>query len=75
MLDWLDSAPGYLYVVATLLPLAAFVLLLVAGTVRNLCRPYRQVDGFASSVYWMLGGDRPLKTGAYLARAKRRAKS
>jgi NADH-quinone oxidoreductase subunit L len=64
MPTWLE-VPGRLYVVATLLPLAGFALLLLAGTVRNLCRPFRQVGGFGSSVYWLLGGDRPLKTGAY----------
>jgi NADH-quinone oxidoreductase subunit L len=69
MLDWFDANPGRLYVVATLLPLAAFALLLVAGGVRALCRPYRQAPGFASSLYWLLGGDRPLRAGAYLATA------
>lgn len=67
MIDWFDAAPGRLYVVATLLPLVAFGVLLLAGAVRNLCRPYRQVGGFASSTYWLLGGDRPLKSGAYWA--------
>ncbi|MDB5306155.1 MAG: nuoL 1 [Gemmataceae bacterium] len=67
MPDWFDATPGRLYVVATLLPLAAFVVMLGIGGVRCLCRPYRQVGGTASSVYWLLGGDRPLKTGAYWA--------
>ncbi len=67
MLNWFEAVPGRLYVVATLLPLAAFALLLLAGLVRNLCRPYRQVGGFASSVYWLFGGDKPLTAGAYLA--------
>ena len=65
MPDWLANTPGRLYVIATLLPLAGFALLLIAGAIRNLCRPYRQQSGFASSTYWMLGGDQPLKTGAY----------
>src|SRR5262245_61000421 len=67
MFYWFESAPGRLYVVATLLPLAAFAVLLVAGGVRSLCRPYRRSGGFAESVYWVCGGDRPLKTGAYFA--------
>jgi len=67
MFDWIDSNPGRLYVVATLLPLASFALLLVLGGVRALCRPFRRQPGFASSVYWACGGDRPLKTGAYFA--------
>ena len=62
-----DAAPGRLYVVATLLPLGAFALLLVAGGVRSVCRPFRRAGGFAGNLYWVCGGDRPLKTGAYLA--------
>ena len=67
MLDWFQAVPGRRYVVGTLLPLAAFVLLLVAGGIRALCRPFREHGGFASKLYWALGGDTPLKTGAYLA--------
>src|SRR4051812_24691300 len=59
--------PGRLYVAATLLPLAAFLVLLVAGGVRALCRPFRRDGGFLGNVYWVCGGDKPLKTGAYLA--------
>lgn len=69
MFSWFDAAPGRLYVVATLLPLEAFVVLLVAGGVRSLCRPFRRSGGFAESVYWVCGGDKPLKTGAYFATA------
>ncbi|MBX9625322.1 MAG: NADH-quinone oxidoreductase subunit L, partial [Gemmataceae bacterium] len=69
MPDWLEAAPGRLYVVATLLPLGAFALLLAAGGVKNLCRPARQEGGRASSVYWLLGGDHPLTAGAYLTTA------
>jgi NADH-quinone oxidoreductase subunit L len=67
MLDWLETNPGRLYVVATLLPLASFSLLLLAGGVRGLCRASRQKPGPASSLYWLCGGDRPLRTGAYFA--------
>ncbi len=69
MFDWFQAVPGRLYVVGALLPLAAFALLLVAGAVRALCRPFREHGGFASRLYWALGGDTPLKTGAYLATA------
>ncbi|MBP3954539.1 NADH-quinone oxidoreductase subunit L [Gemmata sp. G18] len=69
MLDWFQAVPGRLYVVSTLLPLAAFALLLVAGGARALCRPFREHGGFASKLYWALGGDTPLKTGAYFATA------
>ena len=64
-----EANPGRLYVVATLLPLGAFVLLLVGGGVRAVCRPFRKQHGFAGSMYWVFGGDKPLKTGAYLATA------
>jgi NADH-quinone oxidoreductase subunit L len=69
MLHWFEAAPGRLYVVATLLPLGAFALLLAAGAVKTLCRPARQDGGRASGVYWLLGGDHPLRAGAYLATA------
>src|SRR5262245_44636093 len=67
MLQSFAAVPGRLYVVATLLPLAACVVLLVAGGVRNLCRPYRHNRGTAASIYWLLGGDKPLKTGGIFA--------
>ncbi|MBY0460822.1 MAG: NADH-quinone oxidoreductase subunit L, partial [Gemmataceae bacterium] len=69
MLDWFQAVPGRLYVVGTLLPLTAFALLLVAGGLRFLCRPFREQGGLASSLYWLLGGDSPLKSGAVLATA------
>ena len=69
MFDWFQAAPGRLYVVGTLLPLAAFALLLVAGGLRALCRPFRQQGGMAASVYWALGGDTPARGGAYLTTA------
>src|SRR6476661_3142349 len=67
MVSWLLATPGRLYVVATLLPLAAFALLLVGGGIRAVCRPYREANGLARFVYFFLGGHRPLKVGAYLA--------
>jgi len=67
MLNWIDTNPGRIYLVATLLPLVAFTLLLIGGGIRSACRPYRRQGGFADSLYWIFGGDKPLKTGAYLA--------
>src|SRR5256885_5411293 len=67
MVSWLLETPGRLYVVATLLPLAAFALLLIAGGIRAACRPYRETNGLARFVYFFLGGHRPLRAGAYLA--------
>ena len=67
MFDWFQVVPGRLYVVGTLLPLAAFALLLIAGGFRALCRPYREQGGTAASIYWMLGGDKPGRGGALFA--------
>jgi NADH-quinone oxidoreductase subunit L len=61
--------PGLLYVAATLLPLAAFVLLLLAGGLRAALRPARDGGGLGASLYQLLGGDRPTKVGAYVATA------
>ncbi|HLJ96669.1 MAG TPA: NADH-quinone oxidoreductase subunit L [Gemmataceae bacterium] len=58
--------PGQLYVWATLLPLASFLLLLLAGATRAAARPLRQTAAGAA-VYNLLGGDRPVRTGAYVA--------
>jgi NADH-quinone oxidoreductase subunit L len=69
MIPGFESNPGRLYVVATLLPLGAFVALLVSGGIRSLCRPHRKAGGFAGTAYWVFGGDKPLKSGAYLATA------
>jgi proton-translocating NADH-quinone oxidoreductase chain L len=69
MVSWLLATPGRLYVVATLLPLAAFAILLVGGCVRNLCRPYREANPLARFGYYFLGGQRPLRAGAYFATA------
>ena len=67
MVSWLLANPGRLYVVATLLPLAAFGLLLVGGCLRSLCRPYRDANGLARFGFYFLGGNRPLRAGAYFA--------
>src|SRR5580704_9574128 len=69
MIPGFEANPGRLYVAATLLPLGAFVLLLIGGAVRSVCRPFRKQHGFAGSLFWICGGDKPLKTGAYLATA------
>src|SRR5436305_2638672 len=58
--------PGLLYVAATLIPLASFAVLLVAGGLKNLGRTYKQT-GWGQSLYWLLGGDQPGRGGAYLA--------
>src|SRR5689334_18973758 len=69
MLDTLLAVPGRLYVVATLLPLLAFALLLLAGMVRWLCWPYRDAKGLGASLFKLLGGDRPHRIGGYVVLA------
>ena len=58
--------PGLLYVAATLMPLASFVLLLLAGTVRAAARANRDTP-LGGSIYKLLGGDAPGKLAAYVA--------
>ncbi|HLW67667.1 MAG TPA: NADH-quinone oxidoreductase subunit L [Gemmataceae bacterium] len=58
--------PGLLYVIATLLPLASFVILLLIGALRNAARPYGG-NGFGATLYWLFGGDQPVRIGAYVA--------
>jgi NADH-quinone oxidoreductase subunit L len=61
-----QNHPGLIYVVVTLLPLASFVLLLLAAAWRSYLRSYRRsVAG--ESLYQLLGGDSPGKGGAYVA--------
>jgi NADH-quinone oxidoreductase subunit L len=60
--------PGRLYVAATLLPLASFVVLLLAGAVRAIARPRRETP-LGGTLYRWLGGDTPQRSGAYIATA------
>lgn len=69
MLDLFRDNPGRLFLVATLLPLVPVVLMLLSGTVRNMTRSQGRAGGPQSSIYWLLGGDQPLKVGGYLALA------
>lgn len=66
-MSWFFNNPGRVYVLATLLPLAAFSLLILGGLVRTLARPHRRNSQTASFFYYLFGGDRPLRAGAYLA--------
>jgi NADH-quinone oxidoreductase subunit L len=71
MADFFDFSwhPGHLYVVATLLPLASFLLLLLAGGLRAYLRRYREAGGPGESLYLLMGGDAPGRGGAYVATA------
>jgi NADH-quinone oxidoreductase subunit L len=66
---YLDLAnhPGRVYALAALLPLLPVVLLAIAAMVRNLSRAHRHSDSSANRIYWLLGGDQPMKVGGYLA--------
>src|SRR5437588_11488926 len=66
MLDF-EANPGLLYVVATLLPLASFVVLLLTAMVRNALRGQREEGGLGQSIYEALGGDQPRKWPAFVA--------
>ena len=49
MLDF-EAKPGLLYVVATLLPLASFVVLLLTAMVRNALRSQREAGGLGQAI-------------------------
>ncbi len=62
-----ESHPGLLYVVATLLPLASFTLILLGGALRTFLRSQRTPGGFSDTLYELMGGDTPRRTGAWVA--------
>jgi NADH-quinone oxidoreductase subunit L len=63
----LSDHPGFLYVLATLLPLASFVVLILVAALRTACRPYRDTDTVGATLFRALGGDIPRKWPAYVA--------
>lgn len=65
--ELLHHHPGLLYVVATLLPLASFLVLLMIGALRAACRPLQNDSPTCAGLYRALGGDQPGKSGAYIA--------
>src|SRR5262249_5438541 len=69
MLDLFPDNPGRLFAVATVLPLLPVIGILLAATARNLVRPVGRSGGPASTIYWLLGGDLPLKTDGCAALA------
>src|SRR5262245_58354658 len=68
MPEFLEHHPGLLYVVATLLPLASFVLLLLVGGLRNFVRKAPE-GSVGAGLFRALGGDTPGRGGAYVATA------
>ncbi|MEZ6140868.1 MAG: NADH-quinone oxidoreductase subunit L [Zavarzinella sp.] len=66
MISWLMANPGRLYLLATGLPLAAFVLLLIGGTFRQIFQRHVNVQ-WCRFLYLFLGGSQPIRSGAVLA--------
>src|SRR6476620_2147227 len=60
--------PGQLFVVATLLPLASFLFLLVCFAIRSALRSAKEGTSGAT-IYQALGGDVPPKWPAWVATA------
>src|SRR5438132_3659526 len=67
MLDVFYESPGLLFVVATLLPIASFLLLLLAGGSRAFLRNHRQGNPAADGLFQMLGGEVTGRGPAYIA--------
>src|SRR5437868_631377 len=65
MLDF-ASKPGLLFVIATLLPLASFVLILVAFAVRTALRSSPE-GSMGQQLYHATGGDVPSRWPAWIA--------
>ncbi len=66
-MTWFYEHPGRIYVIATLIPLGVATAMLIAGGVRFALRANRQSSALARLLYWCLGGDKPLRSGGYLA--------
>jgi NADH-quinone oxidoreductase subunit L len=66
MLPDFEAHPGYYFVAATLLPLASFVLILLANALWAVFRPYRDHPAGAA-LYNLFGGDRGGRVPAYVA--------
>src|SRR5579863_482853 len=69
MLDVFYATPGLLFVVATLLPIASFLLILLASAGRAFLRSYRQGNPAADAAYQILGGDVSGRGASYVALA------
>jgi NADH-quinone oxidoreductase subunit L len=59
--------PGLLFVAATLLPLASFLIILVSFGLWALFRPYRDDRDGRAALYNLFGGDTPGRLPAFLA--------
>jgi NADH-quinone oxidoreductase subunit L len=61
-----QTHPGYWFVLATVLPLASFVLLFLVGGLKFLFRRYRDAPGM-EALFQLFGGDQPGPLPAYVA--------
>ncbi|MEI7687926.1 MAG: hypothetical protein WCL32_23210, partial [Planctomycetota bacterium] len=68
MLSLFGDQPGLLFVAATLLPLASFVLLLLAGGIRNFLRPFKNSEPLGS-LFNLFGGEVTGRGPAYVGMA------
>jgi NADH-quinone oxidoreductase subunit L len=66
MLQAFSEHPGFYFVAATLLPLASFLLILLALAAWSVIRPYRDKP-WAAPLYLLLGGDAGGRVPAYVA--------
>lgn len=62
---FLHAHPGFYFVIATLLPLASFLLIFLAFGLWSVLRPYRETWG--RGLYELMGGDQPGPIPAYVA--------
>ncbi len=62
-----EHPPGLLFVIATLLPLASFVVLLLWGAVRWGMRPYAKENPGVNAVFQAIGGEVPGRGPAFVA--------
>lgn len=67
MLPDFHEHPGLLFVLATLLPLASFLIVFLSFGLWALFRPYREDDGIGAALYRLFGGDTPGRLPAFVA--------
>lgn len=67
-MDPLKDHPGLLFVAATLVPMASFVLLLLAGGARNFLRAYKNTEPWGTA-FKLLGGEVTGRGPAYIGLA------
>ncbi|HVS40509.1 MAG TPA: NADH-quinone oxidoreductase subunit L [Gemmataceae bacterium] len=68
-LKFYGDHPGWLFATATLLPLASFLLILLASGAWALLRRYRDEQTWIEPLYNAFGGDKGGRTAAYVATA------